>query len=936
MYILPQLNVSLATWKLTVFLSLSCSHRNNFKDVRAAKETQFHSSRTNLISEREGYADDTDLDFEQRQKSKHIDDLDSMRRHEIDRGSDAGYEPRSKRDEDPPTINRDQYFIKEGNAEILRLITRGKNDDEMYVNIPPQQSHYIMVENGGKEILMKRFIDEQNNGKHIIREHYQVVPTHQTQKSVEEPPTALQVGGSEIYVNKSQQGSAIYSQTDQQQPEQKIIHTNSALTTAPNLDIPEQQLPLQHAYSNQSLIQQELENSLKQQNALLRQILLEKEKLQEKYSQQEIALETQSLPGHSTAIATQTDCEAGTQTDFGSGKPMRRRARSENDDSMSEDEFEYIRYSPPNSPEGVYWIKRKKHKKKTRYRTSSKPRKRVVMVEEIKRKIRTPIKEESEEFVGQSPSRTYFETKTSILRRSKNKDSPHGHGKDAKQSKSGQTASGHLKKNVLMEISDSFDEYQPEYSSNSVERRKKFKHKENANNIAFYDDSGDDDDVNVESDSEIVIRRNNYSADSLEEYSDTDEVERQRKVHSHRNRVFSRQGSSTEQKEAAGYYDSDERRRRNPSVHGVTLAPASKHRASRKESQPTQSHEHRHRQTISEPPHRPAKVKMSKLPLEHRHARRIVAQSEADLINCMRDDGYEIAKNVSAPRYMEWYYNKTKESDLEKKRLDDYRSEKEKSKVSNKKMVGGIEKRIKLKAAARHPNEPSTSKPDPVPRTTASTGTGAGTLTMGPAQSPPKGARMLREDMKKNKSFAQKAQTDTNHPLLQYSEHRYEHEYTGASEIPAPPTKLPHYMYPETPPLASIESSTRKHKVQDKPKPKPSPIHEHEVKENSSRHSSQSETTTNQSASKQLNASTLEDDHDSGIAMNSLLHSLGKRNPIADKKSVFSIAYDEAKISKIQSESDSPQVSWMRFEIANSQLFILFSERFPYYIKSYA
>lgn len=446
--------------------------------------------------------------------------------------------------------------------------------------------------------------------------------------------------------------------------------------------------------------------------------------------------------------------------------------------------LEYIRYSPPNSPEGVYWIKRKKHKKKTRYRTSSKPRKRVVMVEEIKRKIRTPIKEESEEFVGgQSPSRTYFETKTSILRRTKNKDSPHSHhGKDTKQSssKSGQVSSGHLKKDILMEISDSFDEYQPTaYSSNSMERRKKFKHKEHANNVEFYDDSGDDDDddAHLESDSEIVIRRNNYSADSLEEYSDTDELERHRKPQSNRNRIFSRQGSSTEQKEAAGYYgDSDDRRRHHPSVHSVTSTPASKHRTSRKENQPPQNREHRHRQTISEPPHRPAKVKTTKLPPEHRHARRIAAQSEADLINCMRDDGFEIPKNVSAPRYMEWYYNKTKESDLEKKRLDDYRSEKEKSKVSNKKMVGGTEKRIKSKVAVRHqPNEQSTSKPDPVPRTTAAAAaaTGAGTLTMGPAQSPPKGARMLKEDMKKNKSFAQKAQTDTNHPLLQYSEHRY-------------------------------------------------------------------------------------------------------------------------------------------------------------------
>lgn len=609
--------------------------RNNFKDVRAAKETQFHSSRTNLISEREGYVDDTDIDFEQR-KSKHIDDLDSMRRHEIDRGSDVGYELRSslKRNDDEPTINRDQYFIKEGNAEILRLITRGKNDDEnIYVNIPPQQPQYIMVENGGKEILMKRFIDEQVNGKHIIREHYQIVPTLQTQKVGDEMPNPPHV--SEIYVNKSQPGSTIYSHTDQQ-PEQKIIHTNSA-QTAPNLSATDP--TMQHAYSNQSLIQQELENSLKQQNALLRQILLEKEKLQEKYSQQETALETQSLPGHSTAIATQTDCDAGTQTDMVSVKPARRRARSENDDSMSEDEFEYIRYSPPNSPEGVYWIKRKKHKKKTRYRSTSKPRKRVVMVEEIKRKIRTPIKEESEEFNGQSPPRTYFETKTSILRRLKNEKPPHKHGHG--HSHKSKMSAG-LKKDVLMEISDSFDEYHPEYNSNSSERRRKFQ-KGHSKKIEYFEDS---DDANLESDNEIVIRRSNYSADSLEEYSDMEEMARQEKHRNYRNIIFSRQGSSTEAKEATGYYDSDGRR--YTSVHSVTSTPASK-RTSRKEAGDSQ--ESRHRQTTSEPPNRSIKGKTSK-PLEHRNARRVVAQSEADLIHCMREDGFEISKNVSAPRYM--------------------------------------------------------------------------------------------------------------------------------------------------------------------------------------------------------------------------------------------------------------------------------------------
>lgn len=693
-----------------------------------------------MINEREAYADDTDQEFEQR-KHKITDDIDSMRRHEIDRGSDADYDPQSslKRQsarDDGQTTNREQYFIKDGNAEILRLITRGKNDDEnIYVNIPPQQSQYIMVENGGKEILMKRFIDEQVNGKHIIREHYQVVPTIQQTKLNDDLQNAHNV--SEIYV-KSQPGSIIYSQAEPNQ-ENKVSHTN-LLQTASNLAAPESQM--QHAYSNQSLIQQELEMSLKQQNALLRQILLEKEKLEEKYSQQEIALETQSLPGHSMAIATQTDCEAGTQTDFPSIKPIRRRARSENDDSMSEDEYEYIRYSPPNSPEGVYWIKRKKHKKKTRYRSSSKPRKRVVMVEQIKRKIRTPIKEESEELVAQSPPRTYFETKTSILRRLKN-------DKNKKKTEKSTRSPG-LKKDVLMEITDSFDEHQirSNYNSNSSARRKKFQ-SQRSKHIDYFDDDSDDIN-NLESDSEIVIRRNNYSADSLDDYSDSEEMARQEKQRNHRNIIFSRQGSSTDAKEAFGYYDLDGRR-----VHSISVSstPASK-RTSRKDE--IEECEQRHRQTTSEPPHRLNKSSKQTKPHEQRNARRIVAQSEADLIHCMRDEGFEITKNASAPRYMEWYYNKTKESDLEKKRLDDYRNEKEKSKVGNKKMVGGIEKRIKSKAAR---SIEQNSKPEPMPRTTP----------------PPKGARMLKEDVKLNKSISQKTHTDTNHPLLQYSEHRYEH-----------------------------------------------------------------------------------------------------------------------------------------------------------------
>lgn len=797
-----------------------------------------------------------------------------MRRHEIDRGSDMNYDPQNtfKRHEDERQSNRDPIFIKDGNAEILRLITRGKNDEEnIYVNIPPQQPQYIMVENGGKEILMRRFIDEQTNGKHIIREHYQVVPGIQ-KSAVDDMPAGGQRHVSEIYVNKSQPGSVVYSQMDPNS-DIKLVHTNQ-LHSASQLNVPDANM--QHAYSNQSLIQQELENSLKQQNALLRQILLEKEKLEEKYSQQEVALETQSLPPtHMMAMATQTDCEAGTQTEPITTKPKRRRARSENDDSLSEDEYEYIRYSPPNSPEGVYWIKRRKTKRKSRHRSGMKPRRHVVVVEEVKRKIRTPIKEESEDFSTQTPPKArHPDTRSSILRRMKNEQTTHKH---ASASKTG------LKKDVLMEISDSFDEREPRDEVQSDRRRNL--QKMHSKHVEYYERSDDDDDDN--SDDDIVIRRNHYSADSLEGYSDDEQgMLEERRRRNHRNIIFSRQGSSTEAREALDYPVYEERRRY---TEHVTTTPIMR-RLSRRDTNGSNNGKHR-RQTTSEPPHRATKGPAPKPTPTSETKKKNPARSEADLMHRLRDDGFDIAKHVPAPRYMEWYYNKSKDSDLEKKRLDEYRSEKEKSKVSNKKLVNGGEKRAKPKAFVRV-DEPTTKyKPEPMPRTTPP---------------PPKGARMLREDVQMNKTLAPKIETDSNHPLLQYSEHRYEHEYNPAPDIPVPPTRLPHYMYPETPPLASMDSSRAKSKNQ-KSKPKPSPIHEGEVKDATKRYSMQSDTSTNQS--KQLNASTLEDDHDSGIAMNSLLHSLGKRNPIADKKSVFTIAYDEAKIKKIQSESDSPQLS---------------------------
>jgi hypothetical protein len=194
-------------------------------------------------------------------------------------------------------------------------------------------------------------------------------------------------------------------------------------------------------------------------------------------------------------------------------------------------------------------------------------------------------------------------------------------------------------------------------------------------------------------------------------------------------------------------------------------------------------------------------------------------------------------------------------------------------------------------------------RPEPLPRNTPSK----------------EAARLLKEDLdmaRKVESRIQLPSEALNHPLLQHSEHRFEHEYQP--NVPQPPVKLPHYLYPNTPPTHDSQ------KVAVKYKPNASPIKENEISKTTTTIkipieqngvSNPNITTTTTTMTTIMNAaiqhqphtqapsSQHEDDHDSGIAMNSLLH--GKRNKIADKKSVFTIAYDDVQIKRIQmSESD--------------------------------
>ncbi|GAB0091959.1 cadherin-86C-like [Sergentomyia squamirostris] len=774
-------------------------------ELRSAKQAEaHHNSRTNLVNKRDDYMEETmhEQDYERvaDRLQNQIDD-DSMRRHEMERGSDIEYTMRDNmrnhqvtRDDDP----REQYFIKDGNAEILRLVTRGKpNVDNMYMNMPQRQMdntgqmqpQYIVVDNGtgGKEILMRRYIEEQTNGKQIIREHYQVVP---------EPG----------YVHQSIPNEVM------QIPQQHVRLQQKAQTDAGSVMMDKDD-QMMHATSHHSLIQQELENSLKQQNALLRQILLEKEKLEERYNQQETALETQSLPCHSMNIATQTDCETATQTEpeFKKAKLERRRTRSENDDSMSDDEYEYIRYSPPDSPQGVYWMKRKAPKKKSKTKSELDNRhRRVIMVSAMKRKIRTPIQEENEEL--RSPQQT--------------REQP-------KQYKNKSIKVSPLNKSLLVEISESLDEKK---IVPNVKNTRKYCTK------TYLKGEPDPKSEADSSENEIVLQH--YSAESLDEKSDVEEVEiKCLRRKNPRAAMFSRQEAEADAKDFALIDALESEIQRKARKQALSREGADDNgRMSRVDFKrgPTR------RQTASEPPqNRSTKGPAPKPPDQKKQLKKSSStgktQSETDMLKKLNE---EINATTSS-KYMDWYYNLGKDDSSRQESLRSKASTKSTAPVADrsKKKTSPISARSD-KTIISIKNEP-TGRRDP---------------------------RMLKEDIQKAKSLLQKHQDD------------------------APPTQLGHYLYPNTPPPPTQKPTKPSTKAR---KTSSSPIREHDVKDKFRHHDE----------SKQLNVATLEDDHDSGIAMNSFLNSIGRKHPITDKKSVFTIAYDEVKVNKLRSESESSPIT---------------------------
>ncbi|XP_032515208.2 cadherin-86C [Danaus plexippus] len=810
--------------------------RRDGPNIIYTKEIQLED---NFASKHKEYIEDLENGYDRIATLHHQrkdQDNDSIRRHEIDRGSEV--ESDHKTDDknfhgehrlkieyadkrDPSSMGRDQFFIKEGNTEILRLVTRGKTEDERYVNLPIQQqqrpvtliphTQYVVVDNG-KELLMERFIREQEEEANNIRERMSKVVT-----DLDNVQSAQDGKKSQLIIDKH-----------------SFPHEYTNMTPEVPGAVPHKSDYLQSALiemHNKSSIHQELlESSLRKQNELLHQILIERERIlhnQETASQVENKLETQSLPGHAV-MATQTECHIGTQTDSHLLNEVKRKSRSDNE-SYSEDE------SQKNSDKThkVTWVKKKKPRKKIKYKD---PR-RSIRVYELKRKIKTPIIEESDI----SPS-AENEKQIKISKTNEREERIKHYGDITKStvttSKNEYVSSTQYKnsepdrklksrREVLMEISDSLDEkstldkkQQQEPSSSSSSRTENFKrtisydHESNKGSHSGTDSPGED----------------------------------------KRNSIFSRQASSEEAKENI-----------------------CKQLECHSKSNKIENHQELSDKDLST---------NDSIKIKEKENKESMKTNEKPV--------------KSLPRYMQWYGKKSKPSTSEKivpdkpKRPSKIKIEQERDTkdrtsrygkiISKDSQVGEVKKNFKEKESDFiHPRLLKEGKVTPVPE--------------GPLP-----------DV---------------HPLLQHSEHRYEHQYQNQNPLCyVQQTHIPKYLGSQTekpvlPQRTSLEQQpiyvNQDGVTENSTKP--------DVAESALTHSiaissaygKEQKTASEVHVSKiKISGETISenqrklDDNDSGIAMSTLVHQTGiKRLPITEKKSVFTIAYDDVQTKQLRPDSSS-------------------------------
>ncbi|XP_063974782.1 cadherin-86C [Diachasmimorpha longicaudata] len=273
-------------------------------------------------------------------------DIDSLRKPEFERGSDLG-----RQQHGPMATRREHHFYREGNAEVMRLVTRdGMEETLAAMHRAPE----IIIDQAsghkfdGKDILLRRFIEDQKlraAGKEYqdgLQEDFeqQSMESHQRQRELS---MQQQHQHREILVIPEKLDGGHHHHFEQlgpdvqrliidhgiyEKPGRSEVREHQDILTDAALLIPMEKQPLEKpketsSTSFQNYTRHDLE--LATQNILLTRLLLERDgRVGASGVDQASYLETQSLPGQ-VAAGTQTDKTTATQTEH------QTRSRSDNE-----------------------------------------------------------------------------------------------------------------------------------------------------------------------------------------------------------------------------------------------------------------------------------------------------------------------------------------------------------------------------------------------------------------------------------------------------------------------------------------------------------------------------------------------------------------------------------------------------------------------------
>ncbi|XP_053980854.1 trichohyalin-like [Hylaeus volcanicus] len=309
--------------------------------------TSYHSRKSRMDEHDRMYMEDVEG---QKPRGYDMNELESLHRHEMERDSEIqrqGYRQRYVEPDINGEMVREQHFYREGNAEVLRLVTRGQVEDATTNHHRHHHHHPTTLIVDGKDIILQRFIEDQKSRHELSMQDIEaarIMESHQRSKEIfqQQPPEIILVPDrldlghrqhvEEIGPNVQR---LVIDHGDYQSPKmEKDSEIGETLRPERQDDIVAGTLLVerppvvkdlgnkpQYAYNDVELARHK---------ALLTRLLLKRD---HRHAEGGILdsssyLETQSLPGQ-VAIATQTDRTAATQTEH--------HVRSRSDNESDED-----------------------------------------------------------------------------------------------------------------------------------------------------------------------------------------------------------------------------------------------------------------------------------------------------------------------------------------------------------------------------------------------------------------------------------------------------------------------------------------------------------------------------------------------------------------------------------------------------------------------